>query len=52
MVSTKEKLLERYIWGLPPSIQGNVTSADPKELDEAMRMSRSLMDQVVRTAET
>ena len=52
MVSTTEKLLERYIWGLPPSIQGNVTSADPKELDEAMRMSRSLMDQVVRTGAT
>jgi hypothetical protein len=52
MVSTNEKLLERYIWGLPSSIQGLVTSTNPKELDEAMRMSRSLTDQVVRTAET
>jgi hypothetical protein len=52
MVTPNEKLLERYIWGLPSSIQGLVTSTNPKELDEAMRMSRSLMDQVVRTTET
>ena len=52
MVSTNEKLLEEYIWGLPPSIQGNMITSSPKTLDEAMRMSRSLMDQVVQTAET
>lgn len=52
MVSTNEKLLEEYIWGLPPSIQGSMITSGPKTLDEAMRMSRSLMDQVVRTAET
>ncbi|GJU13995.1 reverse transcriptase domain-containing protein [Tanacetum coccineum] len=48
MVPTIEKLLERYVWGLPQPIQGNVTSFDLATIDEAMRMARRLMDQVVR----
>ncbi|GKC80773.1 reverse transcriptase domain-containing protein [Tanacetum coccineum] len=48
MVPTIEKLLERYVWGLPQPIQGNVTSFDPATIDEAMRMARRLMDQAVR----
>ncbi|GKC40085.1 hypothetical protein Tco_1052469 [Tanacetum coccineum] len=48
MVSTTEKLLERYVWGHPQSIKGNVTSFDPATIDKAMRMTRRLMDQVVR----
>ena len=48
MVSTTRKRIERYIWGLPPNIQGNVTSSKPSTLDEAIRMSHNLMDQVVR----
>ncbi|GKA90271.1 hypothetical protein Tco_0812141 [Tanacetum coccineum] len=43
-----EKLLERYVWGLPQPIQGNVTSFDPATIDEAMRMARRLMDQAIR----
>ncbi|GJU14001.1 hypothetical protein Tco_1136397 [Tanacetum coccineum] len=41
MVPTIEKLLERYVWGLPQPIQGNVTSFDPAIIDEAMRMARA-----------
>ncbi|GJY99806.1 putative reverse transcriptase domain-containing protein [Tanacetum coccineum] len=48
MVPTTEKLLERYVWGLPQLIQGNVTSFDPATIDEAMQMARMLMDQAVR----
>nr|GEX81986.1 hypothetical protein [Tanacetum cinerariifolium] len=48
MVPTTKKLLERYVWGLPQPIQGNVTSFDPATIDEAMRMARRLMDQAVR----
>ncbi|GJW79270.1 reverse transcriptase domain-containing protein [Tanacetum coccineum] len=48
MVPTTEKLLERYVWGLPQPIQGNVTSFDPAIIDESMRMARRLMDQAVR----
>ncbi|GJZ81956.1 hypothetical protein Tco_0646950 [Tanacetum coccineum] len=48
IVPTTEKLLERYVWGLPQPIQGNVTSFDPDTIDEAMRMARMLMDHVVR----
>ncbi|GKE12252.1 reverse transcriptase domain-containing protein, partial [Tanacetum coccineum] len=48
MVPTIEKLLERYVWGLPQPIQGNVTSFDPATIDEAIRMACRLMDQAVR----
>ncbi|GKF92192.1 hypothetical protein Tco_0278911, partial [Tanacetum coccineum] len=48
MVPTTEKLLERYVWGLPQPIQGNVTSFDLSKIDKAMRMAHRLMDQVVR----
>ncbi|GKF94504.1 reverse transcriptase domain-containing protein, partial [Tanacetum coccineum] len=32
MVPDEEEKIERYIWGLPDSIQGNVTSARPTRL--------------------
>ncbi|GJX31785.1 hypothetical protein Tco_0241640 [Tanacetum coccineum] len=44
MVPAIDKLLKRYVWGLPQSIQGNVTSFDPATIDEATRMTRRLMD--------
>nr|GEU39629.1 reverse transcriptase domain-containing protein [Tanacetum cinerariifolium] len=37
--------VERYIWGLPDNIQGNVTSSSPTRLQVAVRMANSLMDQ-------
>nr|GEW97014.1 reverse transcriptase domain-containing protein [Tanacetum cinerariifolium] len=37
--------IERFIWGLPDNIKGNVTSSKPSRLQEAIKMSNSLMDQ-------
>ncbi|GKA52406.1 hypothetical protein Tco_0745721, partial [Tanacetum coccineum] len=48
MVPTIKKLLERYVWGLPQLIQGNVTSFDSSIIDEPMRMAHMIMDQAVR----
>ncbi|GKB86982.1 retrovirus-related pol polyprotein from transposon 17.6 [Tanacetum coccineum] len=36
---------ERFIGGLPDSIQGNVTSSKPTRLQEAIQIANSLMDQ-------
>nr|GEU32429.1 hypothetical protein [Tanacetum cinerariifolium] len=48
MVPTIEKLLERYVWGIPQPIHRNVTSFVLAIIDEAMLMARRLMDQAVR----
>nr|XP_043619907.1 uncharacterized protein LOC122591725 [Erigeron canadensis] len=48
MVTPEYKKIERYIWGLPPSIQGNVTSSKPTTIQETIRLSHDLMDQVIR----
>ncbi|GKD01523.1 reverse transcriptase domain-containing protein, partial [Tanacetum coccineum] len=48
MVPDEEEKIERYIWGLPDSIQGNVTSAGPARLQDAIKLANSLMDQKVR----
>ncbi|GJU30101.1 reverse transcriptase domain-containing protein [Tanacetum coccineum] len=48
MVPKEEDKVERYIWGLPDSIQWNVTSFAPTRLQDAVRMASSLMDQKVR----
>ncbi|GKD69184.1 putative reverse transcriptase domain-containing protein, partial [Tanacetum coccineum] len=45
MVPEEEDKVERYIWGLPKSIQGIVTSFAPKRLHDDVRMASSLMDQ-------
>ena len=43
-----EKLLERYIEGLPRSIEGNVTSSKPQSLDEAMSIAQRLLDREIK----
>ncbi|GJW20448.1 hypothetical protein Tco_0031070 [Tanacetum coccineum] len=48
MVLEEEDQVERYIWGLPNNIQGNVTSFAPTRLQDAVKMTNSLMDQKVR----
>jgi len=48
MVTPEYKRIERYIWGLPPQIQGMVTSSEPTSIDSAIRMAHSLADQVKR----
>ncbi|GJX48746.1 hypothetical protein Tco_0273936 [Tanacetum coccineum] len=48
MVTLEYKKIERYIWGLPESIQGNVTSSKPATTHDDIRMAYNLIDQVVR----
>ncbi|GJR21196.1 reverse transcriptase domain-containing protein [Tanacetum coccineum] len=48
MVPNADRLLERYIEGLPLSIKGNVTSSKPVDLHEAIDMAQGLMYQVVQ----
>ncbi|GJT59001.1 hypothetical protein Tco_1002534 [Tanacetum coccineum] len=48
MVPNADRLLERYIEGLPLSIKGNVTSSKPLDLHEAIDMAQGLMYQVVQ----
>nr|GEY54109.1 hypothetical protein [Tanacetum cinerariifolium] len=44
----KEKV-DKYIGGLPDNIHGNVMSARPKTLDEAIELANDLMDHKLRT---
>ncbi|GJW72291.1 hypothetical protein Tco_0129208 [Tanacetum coccineum] len=48
MVPNTDRLLERYIKGLPLNIKGNVTSSKPVDLHEAIEMAQGLMYQVVQ----
>ncbi|GJX41598.1 reverse transcriptase domain-containing protein [Tanacetum coccineum] len=48
MVPNADRLLERYIEGLPLSINGNVTSSKPVDLHEVIEMAQGLMYQVVQ----
>ena len=42
MVAPESKKVERYIWGLPPIIQGNVIAENPLNLDSAKRLAQTL----------
>nr|GEX53659.1 putative reverse transcriptase domain-containing protein [Tanacetum cinerariifolium] len=44
MVPDEEDRVERFIGGLPDNIQGNVISADPARLQDAIRIANHLMD--------
>ncbi|GJU16755.1 reverse transcriptase domain-containing protein [Tanacetum coccineum] len=48
MVPNADRLLERYIEGVPLNIKGNVTSSKPVDLHEAIDMAQGLMYQVVQ----
>ncbi|GKA76817.1 putative reverse transcriptase domain-containing protein [Tanacetum coccineum] len=48
MVPNADRLLERYIEGLPLNIKGNITSSKPVDLHEAIDMAQGLMYQVVQ----
>ncbi|GJX54554.1 putative reverse transcriptase domain-containing protein [Tanacetum coccineum] len=45
MVPEESDKVERYVGGLPNGIQGNVMSARPKMLQEAIELANILMDQ-------
>nr|GEW81733.1 reverse transcriptase domain-containing protein [Tanacetum cinerariifolium] len=47
MVPEKNDKIERFIWGLPDKIQGNVNSSKPVRLQDGIKMSNGLMDQKV-----
>ncbi|GJR43726.1 reverse transcriptase domain-containing protein [Tanacetum coccineum] len=47
MVLEEEDKVERYIWGLPNSIQGNVTSARTIRLQDIVKLANTLMDQKI-----
>ncbi|GKC44225.1 hypothetical protein Tco_1061947 [Tanacetum coccineum] len=44
MVPGEEDRIKRYVGGLPNNIQGNVMSAEPTRLQDAIRLANSLMD--------
>ncbi|GJZ27816.1 putative reverse transcriptase domain-containing protein, partial [Tanacetum coccineum] len=48
MVLGEEDRIERYVGGLPDNIQGNVMSAEPMRLKDAIRLANSLMDQKLK----
>jgi hypothetical protein len=52
MVSDNEKLLEKFIGGLPCNISGNVIASKSDTLEEAIRMSQKLMAQVMKQENT
>ncbi|GJY17330.1 putative reverse transcriptase domain-containing protein [Tanacetum coccineum] len=45
----KTERVDKYISGLPNNIHGNVMSARPKTLDDAIELAKDLMDQILRT---
>nr|GEV89443.1 retrovirus-related Pol polyprotein from transposon TNT 1-94 [Tanacetum cinerariifolium] len=48
-VPDEKKKVDKYIGGLPDNIHGNVMSARPKTLEEAIELANDLMDQKLRT---
>ncbi|GJZ01038.1 putative reverse transcriptase domain-containing protein [Tanacetum coccineum] len=48
MVPGEEDQIERYVGGPPNNIQGNVMSAEPTRLQDAIRLANSLMDQKLK----
>nr|GEY66113.1 reverse transcriptase domain-containing protein [Tanacetum cinerariifolium] len=48
-LADETKKVDKYISGIPNNIHGNVMSARPKTLDEAIELANDLMDQKLRT---
>nr|GEZ77186.1 hypothetical protein [Tanacetum cinerariifolium] len=48
-ISNETKKVDKYISGLPDNIHGNVMSARPKTLDDAIELANDLMDQKLHT---
>ncbi|GKE38668.1 putative reverse transcriptase domain-containing protein, partial [Tanacetum coccineum] len=48
-LADETKKVDKYINGLPDNIHGNVMSARPKTLDDAIELANDLMDQKLRT---
>ncbi|GKA06157.1 hypothetical protein Tco_0685381 [Tanacetum coccineum] len=50
-LADETKKVDKYISGLPDNIHGNVMSARPKTLDDAIELANDLIDQKLRTYE-
>nr|GFA57193.1 putative reverse transcriptase domain-containing protein [Tanacetum cinerariifolium] len=48
LVPNEKKKIERYIKGFPERIKGNITSARPTTLHEAINLARELVEQAVQ----
>ena len=48
MVPDFERTLEKYVEGLPRSIEGDVTSSNPQTLEVAMTLAQKLLDREVK----
>nr|GEZ02322.1 hypothetical protein [Tanacetum cinerariifolium] len=48
LVPNENKKFERYMKGFPERIKGNITSARPTTLHEAVNLARELVEQVVQ----
>ncbi|GJS17896.1 putative reverse transcriptase domain-containing protein [Tanacetum coccineum] len=48
MVPNEEDKVERFVRGLPDNIQGNVISAKPTKLQDAIRIANNLMNQKLK----
>ncbi|GJU70288.1 putative reverse transcriptase domain-containing protein [Tanacetum coccineum] len=48
MVPNKEDKVERFVRGLPDNIQGNIIAAEPTKLQDAFRITNSLMGQKLK----
>ncbi|GJY14060.1 putative reverse transcriptase domain-containing protein [Tanacetum coccineum] len=48
LVPNEKKKIERYIKGFPERIKGNITSARPTTLHDAINLARELVEQVVQ----
>nr|GFC77829.1 reverse transcriptase domain-containing protein [Tanacetum cinerariifolium] len=44
MVPNEEDRVERFIGGLPDNIQGNMITANPARLQDAIRIANQLLD--------
>ncbi|XP_023732659.1 uncharacterized protein LOC111880458 [Lactuca sativa] len=44
MITSEEKKIERFIWGLNEPIQGNVIATNPKTFDSAKRLAKKWYD--------
>ncbi|GKD65259.1 hypothetical protein Tco_1307367 [Tanacetum coccineum] len=48
MVPEEDERVEKFIGGLPDNIQGNVITAEPTRLQDAIRIENNLMDQKLK----
>ncbi|GKA13802.1 putative reverse transcriptase domain-containing protein [Tanacetum coccineum] len=48
MVPNEEDKVERFVRGLPDNIQGNVITAEPSQLQDAIHITNNLMDQKLK----